>query len=355
MHNKKIHFAQNFGGPIHYLGNRFLTLPNAFGHMVPDQSWLIEHFSIILANSKGKKFKRCIEPFAGCASWSLAAMELGIGDEYIINDSNEALINVLRFIQTDPTKVKESYSNLVREYDASSDKKAFFLGVIESYNALNIDGRSLLLPFIINYSWGGSVFYYDDSSLLYYENTDEEFDRVLDQANLSTNEFCQEVDRVAQLLNANQVTFESGDFEYVLSDVQAGDFVSLNPPYPENIRSASEKFGMYQGLYSPGKLHLKLVDTIRKFESRGIAYFMTYGFYNPEMHDFVIKDDEGKARNHFRLFGYEGCAFGVALDQMYWSSSLSIPSRLSNKIIPAHEILKGEDLSVEQAIERFSS
>jgi hypothetical protein len=91
MNKHDIQLNKNHGGPLHYLGNRFLSLPDVSGHMCPDNTWLNEHFSIILFNNGGKKYKRCIEPLSGSASWSLAVMEVGLADEYIINDSDKIL------------------------------------------------------------------------------------------------------------------------------------------------------------------------------------------------------------------------------------------------------------------------
>lgn len=107
-------FSKNYGRPLHYLGNRFLSLPNASGHMVPDNTWLKELFSLIQFNTKGKKYKRCIEPFAGSASWSLAAMEIGFADEYVINDSDAILIATLQYIQNSPALIKEEYASLIQ-------------------------------------------------------------------------------------------------------------------------------------------------------------------------------------------------------------------------------------------------
>jgi len=94
MNPRSIQLTQNYGGPLHYLGNRYLTLPDLTGHMSPNTSWLNEHLSVLLANNNGQKYKKAIEPFAGSASWSMAAMEIDLAEEYIINDSNKILINL---------------------------------------------------------------------------------------------------------------------------------------------------------------------------------------------------------------------------------------------------------------------
>ena len=41
-----IQITKNHGGPLHYLGNRFLSLPDVSGHMRPDSNWFKEHFCL---------------------------------------------------------------------------------------------------------------------------------------------------------------------------------------------------------------------------------------------------------------------------------------------------------------------
>ncbi len=137
-----------------------------------------------------------------------------------------------------------------------------------------------------------------------------------------------------------------------ISDIAIGDFVALNPPYPENERSLIEKIGMYVELYSPDQLLENLVNTIRKMDKAGIEYFMTLGFYNPLFSKFVLRDNSGKRRDFFRVMGHENCAWGMALDQMYLSPKLSVPGSLN--IIPADEVLNGKDLTPDEAFKSFN-
>lgn len=349
-------FAKNHGRPLHYLGNRFLSLPDASGHMVPDNTWLNELFSFIQFNTKGKKYKRCIEPFAGSASWSLAAMEIGFADEYVINDSDAILIGTLQCIQNNPLLIKEEYSSLLKQYEATLSKKAFFLETIKRYNESNEQKKSLLLPFIINHSWSGILFHDADHQIIYSD--DPQFDekhaaRYLEQANLSSAQFIEEIDNTSKLLNQHQVTFTHGDFSNVLIDIQPGDFVALNPPYPENERSAINQTGMYIELHSPETLHQHIVQVIERMETQGVHYYMTYGFYNPELSQFVLRDNKNLPKNYFHVLGYQDCAFGIGLDQMYFHSSFSIPEHLQSKFIPAATVLNKEMLTPEEALRRF--
>ncbi|HAT1863887.1 TPA: DNA adenine methylase [Legionella pneumophila] len=355
MNPSAIQLTQNHGGPLHYLGNRYLTLPDLTGHMSPDTSWLNEHFSVLLANNKGQKYKKAIEPFAGSASWSMAAMEVGLAEKYIINDSNKILIHTLQLIRDNPALIKASYAALIEKYNVSISKKDFFLEVIENYNqTTEHEEKSLILPFIINHSWGGILFYDKELNIIYREGElfeGKNANRFLEHANLSLEMFLSEIDRVSNLLNANQVSFRSGDFMEVISSAAPGDFVALNPPYPENEHSTFKKAGMYIELYSPEKLHQNLVHIIQHFESQGIHYYMTYGFYNPKFKNYVLTNENQQPINYFRVLGYEHCAFGIGLDQMYFTSQFSIPKGIN--IFKAEEVLGTQDITPEEALEQF--
>lgn len=196
MNKQDIQLTKNHGGPLHYLGNRFLSLPDVSGHMRPDNTWLNEHFSIILFNNSGKKYKRCIEPLSGSASWSLAAMEVGLADEYIINDSDKILINTLRLIRNKSELIKKEYASLIHQYNDSLSKKKFFLDTIDNYNQTSDqEKKSLILPFIINHSWGGILFHDSDNNIIYRDAPlfeGKNADRYLEEANLSFNMFVEE-------------------------------------------------------------------------------------------------------------------------------------------------------------------
>ena len=353
--NKQL--SDNKGGPLYYIGNRNLTWPMQNGLMVVEKELLRDHFAVILENCKFKKFKRSYEPFAGSASWSLAAMELNLAEEYIINDSDEVLINTLRLIRDNPKEVKTRYISLVNEYYHSTFKKDFFLQIINSYNqAKSLNEKSLLLPFIVNHSWGGMIFHDNEGNVVYRDvNIRGKIvsEGCLDKASLSIEDFSEEVDKAAHLLKINKVVFNSGDFLYTLSDIQAGDFVAMNPPYPETMRARSEGVGMYTELYEADTLYKNIVSIIQKMESSNVEYYMTYGCHDPKLQKFIIKDEFNKLKHFFRISGGEGNIFGTSLDQMYFSSKYSIPASLRSKIIPAKDVLQDQELTTKEAVVNF--
>lgn len=355
MNPQYIEFPKNNGGALYYFGNRNLTLPDFDGHMKVDTLWLKETFSIITENRKGKKFNRCFEPFAGSAAWSLTAMELGFSNEYYINDGNKILIDFLQLVKNDPNQLKDRYSYLVDQYN-KSDKNTFFLNVIKDYNLGDDFEKSLLIPFIINFSWGGMVFYDVNGSIRYQEHklAGRLVPGYIDTPPLSLNQYFAEINRISLLLNNNTVYFQNGDFEHALANIDKDDFVILNPPYPENERSDIEKFGLYLEIHPREVLHEKLCNLIRKLESNDIDYFLSYGLYNPDLKNFLIGNILDQPRYYLRIIGSENCIFGRALDQVYLSKNLIIPKNIESKVIPAIEVLQNKNISHLEALEVFS-
>lgn len=353
MHSQSSHHLKDKGGPLHYLGNRNLSLPDVAGRMTYDPTWLNQLFSIIYT---GKKFKRCFEPFAGCASFSFAAMEREIAEEYVINDSDSALITTHRLMRNDPERIKHTYASLIEASAKAASKKDFFLSVMHDYNRCDEEKKALLLPFIINHSWSGIVFHDDAKKCVYREAqvNGKTLPGYFEKATLSLEDFSKEVDRISNLLKRHKVTFLQGDFLKAIATIEPGDFLALNPPYPENARARVKDVGMYVELQPPEQLYQNLVKTLQNMEAKGIEYYMTYGFHDPEMKQFVIKDaSQGKPRHFLRILGFEGCAWGIGLDQMYFSSKLRIPKELASVVIAAQEVLQNRDLTAQEALLHF--
>lgn len=345
-----------YGGPIHYFGSRFLSLPDSTGHMVPNQDWLKVNFEIFKANHP-EKYQRCIEPFSGSATWSLAAMEVDLAEEYIINDSDEALINTLILIRDMPSILVAKYASLVSQYQASPNKKDFYRETINKYNrASHVDVKSVFLPFIINYAWGG-IIYHNDNGDIVYKNEPvygaPVGDGCLVDANLSIETFSEEIYSVSSLLRRHKVTFTHGDFSNVLQDVKEGDVVGMNPPYPDNMRFKDEQTGMYRELVGPEALHESIKNTVAMLEEKGVDYYMTYGIYSNENQAYLVLDPAGNRRDYFTLIGSETCALGTALDQLYFSSKFTIPAKCQTFVIPANRVLGGKLLSHDESMASY--
>jgi site-specific DNA-adenine methylase len=356
VQNKSI-WLKHRGGPLQYFGNRNLTLPTVHGIMEVDLSWMHDSFTVVLANlEEDSRFDRCFEPFAGSAAWSLNAMEIGLSKEYFINDSNQALIDFFRTVQVDPTRVKEVYALLVQRYVCSCDKESEFNSIISEYNRGNDVKKSLLISFIVNYSWGGMVFHDDKGQIVYRRHVINgiEIPGCIENPTLSLSHYYEEIDKVSILLNANKVHFTCCDFEEIIpKDLDSKDFLILNPPYPENERHIAEKFGLYFELYPHQILHEKLCQLIATCEVNNASYFMSYGLHNPETEQFRIRDASHQTNYYLRIIGFENCIFDRSLDQVYFSKKFRVPEQLSAKLIPAREILQSSRLNHQEALRMF--
>ncbi len=348
-------FKDNKGGPLYYFGNRALTLPEDNGHMYPDFTWMKDSFAIIEKNRGTRPFNRCFEPFAGSASWSFTAMELGFSQEYFINDANETLIHFFKMARNNPNILKKEYALLSTIYSQSTEKVALYQQIIDQYNNSSDARKSLLLPFIINHAWGGMVFYNQKGALVYQKITikNQEIAGCIKKPSLTNEEFNTELDRISRLLNENIVHFSSLDFQKSLIDIGEEDFVVLNPPYPENQRSIEREIGLYVEIHSPEKLHRDLCDMIKTFELKGVTYLMSYGIYNPELSNYIIRAPDGTSTHYLRLIGKESSSFGELLDQIYFNRGYKVPSQLKHKITFADEILLGRNLTHAEAFQEF--
>lgn len=113
---------------------------------------------------------------------------------------------------------------------------------------------------------------------------------------------------------------------------------------------------MYTELYSPEKLHENLEQLIEKMENKGIHFYMTYGFYNPAFKKYVLVDSDKHPKNYFRVLGYKNCAFGIGLDQIYFTSKFSIPDHLNTKVIHAAKVLQGDSLvTPQEALNKYNT
>lgn len=356
MHDKLLKTFGSHSGPLHYFGNRRLSLPHTNGRMSVDSSWLRDSFEIITANKERRKFKRCFEPFAGSAAWSLTAMEYGLANEYHINDCNKVLINLFITIKENPDIIKETYSKLTKEFNNSKDKEKHYISTIEKHNTSNDYQKCLFISFLINHSWGGMIFHDQVGNIVYREPTinGNKYSGVLNNATLSLETYCDEIDRVSKLLNTNNVHFHSMDFREALADIQEGDFVNLNPPYPENERSLSEKYGLYVEMYSREELHKNIHDLVKIMDSRKVTYFMSYGLHNPEMKKFVITNPKNKLRHYLRLIGTKNSIFGMWLDQWYFSRDITVPNTHNLNVFSADQVLEDRELTPKEALDLFT-
>jgi len=81
-----------------------------------------------------------------------------------------------------------------------------------------------------------------------------------------------DLERTAKRLQ--RTTLRSSDFGYVLRDIQEGDFVFLDPPYPKGARGRLG-FNRYSSVVFSYQHHKRLSEWVEKLHKRGVKVMLT--------------------------------------------------------------------------------
>ena len=176
-----------------------------------------------------REFDAYHEPFAGSATLFFA---LGLNGKRVhLNDDNAAVAALYRVIQYQAQELKDMLAAMAAEYgaalaaDGRKGGKAYFDVVKAKYNERPPDTeRAAMLVFLMHMSFCS----------LYSENPqgDAQVYYGPTRGKADTRFYLPaKIDRAAAYFSANDVRASCGDFEQVLQDAAAGDFVFMDPPY----------------------------------------------------------------------------------------------------------------------------
>ena len=174
-----------------------------------------------------REFNAYHEPFAGSAALFLA---LGLSGKRVhLNDVTAAVAALYHVIQHQAQELKDMLAAMAAEYTAAvaangrEGGKAYFDAVKAKYNERPPDTeRAAMLVFLMHMSFC-SLYSENDQgkALVYFGPTRGKADTRF--------YFPAKIDRAAAYFSANDVRASCGDFEQVLQDAAAGDFVFLDP------------------------------------------------------------------------------------------------------------------------------
>ena len=162
---------------------------------------------------------RLLEPFAGSAALSLAALAHDRVSTVVLNDSYSPLVRLWLAIIEQPTNLADRYAFLW--HSQHTDPRAYYDGVREAFNAsVNKDPAQLL--FLLTRCVKNAVRF----------NGLGEFNQSPDKRRVGTRpeKMRENIVRASRLL-WGRVELREGDYTRVLDRVQPGDVVYLDPPY----------------------------------------------------------------------------------------------------------------------------
>lgn len=177
---------------------------------------------------------RYFEPFVGCGSVLLGLLP----ERAVINDLNQQLINVWKWLQTDASALVDEYKRIDREtvaesyyYDLRDEHNEYKSGCIETITA------AAVFIWITRHSFNG----------LYRTRKNGYFN-----ANWNKQEHAAIPDfdnwlNVGKYLAHNDVRIYNTDFAHILAMTERGDLVYADPPYTVGTGETAHSKPVYGG------------------------------------------------------------------------------------------------------------
>lgn len=201
------------------------------------------------------KFSRLIEPFSGTAAITMACASRHMASEYIINDLNKPLIDLLKLVVENPEYVALKYEEIWNSQ---------FPETLEHYyqerEKFNLTKDPVVFLYLLARCVKGAVRY----------NADGLFNQSPDKRRHGTkpNTMQANIYNVSSVLK-NKAKFLSLDYKTILDSSLPGDVVYMDPPYQGVC-------GERDSRYFAGISHDEFVNELRKLSSRKISYIVSY-------------------------------------------------------------------------------
>ena len=168
-----------------------------------------------------KRFNRLIEPFAGMAAITIAVAKQRRADNYLLNDLNGPLVNVLRECITHPQRLIDEYTRVWSEQLAyQGGSVEHFYKVRDDFNKGNQSAANML--YLLARCVKGSVRY----------SSSGQFNQSPDKRRMGTNpkNLARNVYLISSYLK-DKTAFSSVDYREVTRNARRGDVVYMDPPY----------------------------------------------------------------------------------------------------------------------------
>lgn len=206
-----------------------------------------------------QKFNRLIEPFAGMAAITIAVSKQRRAEQYVLNDLNEPLINILREAINNPQKLIEEYAKVWSEqitFEGGSVEH--FYKIRKDFNDGNKSAANML--YLLARCVKGSVRY----------STNGMFNQSPDKRRMGTNpkNLASNVYMISSFLKG-KTEFSSVDYREVTKMAKRGDIVYMDPPYQGVCTTRDSR-------YFSGICFDDFVECVDDLNSRGIDFVISY-------------------------------------------------------------------------------
>lgn len=206
-----------------------------------------------------QKFNRLIEPFAGMAAITIAVSKQRRAEQYVLNDLNEPLINILREAINNPQKLIEEYTKVWSEQiNFEGGSVEHFYKIRKDFNDGNKSAANML--YLLARCVKGSVRYSSNGM----------FNQSPDKRRMGTNpkNLAPNVYMISSFLKG-KTEFSSTDYREVTKMAKRGDIVYMDPPYQGVCTTRDSR-------YFSGICFDDFVECVDDLNSRGIDFVISY-------------------------------------------------------------------------------
>jgi DNA adenine methylase len=199
--------------------------------------------------------ERLVEPFAGTAAISIAAVAQQSAQNFWLNDLNKPLIELFKLIIENPSDIASAYADIWSEQH--SDSIGHYFEVRKKFNKTN-DPKLFL--YLLTRCVKGAVRY----------NSEGLFNQSPDKRRKGTQPptMRKNIEGVSRLLKG-KCQFTCLDYRQVLTQVRKHDFVYMDPPYQGVCGNKDSR-------YFSGIDFEDFVLALEHLNERGISFAISY-------------------------------------------------------------------------------
>ena len=233
-----------------------------------------------VAKPDGTPYETCFDLFAGSASFSAAAMQSSLAENYVINDSFLPIMDFHKAIRQRPDCVSDGYRGTLDELSKSGAN--YYETALVEFNteATSPLRKANLLSMLLNCSNAGLPTFnaqrqfapqlMDELSTLKEETAYSS----LPEEVMSYELFKERARNLSQLFKSHQTTFDDKNFTSYNTDnvITDKDIVILDAPYPDPF---SKK--IYDRPLAVDSFHIELQRFVNKLIEKEIPFILFYG------------------------------------------------------------------------------
>ncbi len=205
------------------------------------------------------KFNRLVEPFAGMAAITIAVAKQNRANNYLVNDLNAPLVEILESAVETPYDLVNDYTKVWQEqFTYSGGSIEHFYKIREDFNNGQQTPANML--YLLARCVKGSVRY--GSNGQFNQSPDKRRNGTSPQT-LKAN-----VMAISYFLKG-KTSFMSKDYREILDEAKTGDIIYMDPPYQgvSNVRD---------NRYYSGIEFCDFVKAVEALNRRGIDFLISY-------------------------------------------------------------------------------